>query len=127
MGEEMVDEIFDKIIAEARDILCVTRISLSPEEIAACLQIPLDELRRYFAHELEHGQSIANAKVLGNLTFLARQGSVAAAKLLFQVSQPGKPVVPPLPAPPPPRPKGKKERLEIEAAEPPASWAQLLN
>jgi hypothetical protein len=121
--------IFDEAIAEAREVLCVCRVSMSPEEIARALGIPLETLEKYYGPEMMYGREVAKAAVLSNLSRQAKNGSTAAAKMLFDLAQNGAPVTPPKIKPIAPRryPLGKKEIADAQALEIPDGWRELLN
>lgn len=64
-------------------IVVAVAAGMSEQMIARLVGVAVDELRDQFAHELEHGAAIANARVVANLEKQARRGNRDAQDFLL--------------------------------------------
>lgn len=68
---------------QKRQVALMTHDGMSPEKIAAVMDIDLDKLKETYGRELQHGREIIRAAELMRLETASAEGKVAASKLLL--------------------------------------------
>jgi hypothetical protein len=96
----------------------------SADNVATALGISSVTLRKCYANELTYGRARKFCEVVGLLFKQGRKGNVSSLKTLVQMISNA--TLMETPRREREREAGKKEALNIEANNPPPSWAKLL-
>jgi hypothetical protein len=80
--------------AMKRQVVLMVADQMSPETIAAVMEMALDKLTALFGHELKHGRAIVRAEELMRLDSASAEGKVSASKIILQTAAADRPAAP---------------------------------